>query len=109
MNSAIAALSIVKVEARYEALTKRLLHDVYIVRNEEEVDKRILQNGSTFISKNGKTIRKKAVLGGGSIGAYEGKRIGKRHYLKELHKQITQLDIDSKEINETVKTQQQQF
>ncbi len=109
LDGAIPALSIVNVADIYQPLTKRLLHDVYIVADDESLDARVLQNGYTFISKSGKTIRQKAVLGGGSIGAYEGKRIGKRQYLKELDKKIIQLDVSSKEINETVKTQQQQL
>ena len=51
-----------------------------------------LDNGSIFISKNGKVTKRKHSLSGGSVGLFEGKRIGRAKNLEKLQKEIKEIN-----------------
>ena len=50
-----------------------------------------LKNGNVLVSKSGKMIRGKYTLGGGSIGLFEGNKIGRAKNLERLAKEIQEL------------------
>ncbi len=101
---AVAAVDIIRVEDTHQALMQHLLKDVYIVNGTFD-PKKEQENGSIFISKNGKYVRQRSTLTGGSVGAYEGKRIGRRQHLQKLEKAIEQ---QSKKVDELRTAQKQQ-
>lgn len=89
IDGAIPAFSVLDYEVRYEKLLQYLLSEVYIVdeRNLPESP----TNGFVFISENGKFIKRKHALSGGSVGLFEGKRIGRAKNLEVLEKEIKSL------------------
>ena len=106
IEGATSAISIINADDEFQPLMAHLLHDVYIVDNEVEIQDNWLKNGTTFITKNGKFIRKKGQLTGGSAGAYEGKRIGQRQQIKDLQKQIKQLETKTAKLHKGITNKQ---
>lgn len=94
------ALNIVSTEAQYQTLIEHLLHKVYVVETTNQIPEDALQNGYVFITKDAKNIRQKSTLEGGSKGAYEGKRIGKRQQLNRLKADIDKLAKESQQLNQ---------
>ena len=83
---AIAATEIVEFENRYSNLISYLLNHAYIYDEALEV-----KNGwehLTFIAKSGKITRGHYTTSGGSVGLFEGKRIGRAKNLEKLSEQI---------------------
>ncbi len=91
--NAIAANSIIKVENKYKKLVHFLLRDVFIIDDAQTSQFDVNQFPSaTFLTKSGIFIRRKAWISGGSIGAFEGKRIGRIQQLQELSEEVEQLN-----------------
>jgi len=82
----IPALSVIDVEEKYKRLAEYLLGNVFIADNEEALAE---SNGFVLIEKNGKYVKGKYSLTGGSIGLFEGKRIGRVKNLEKLQDEIS--------------------
>ena len=98
----IASLSVVEVDSKYAALANHLLGNVFIAENEEA-----LQQSSTgiLLEKTGKYVKGKFTLTGGSVGIFEGKKIGRA---KNLEKLLVDIQAQEKVVNElkaTIQTQ----
>lgn len=89
--NAIPALDVVTVDEQYTELAKRLLGHVYVTNEDTDIAQAELQNGNVLVSKNGKMIRGKYTLGGGSVGLFEGNKIGRAKNLERLAKEIQEL------------------
>ncbi|MCL4639341.1 MULTISPECIES: chromosome segregation protein SMC [Olivibacter] len=89
----IPALSVVDTEERYLPLIKLLLHDVYILKTEDESDLEtpLPDTQLTILHKTGKFAKFRLGMSGGSVGLFEGKRIGRAKNLDNLSKEIKQL------------------
>jgi chromosome segregation protein len=100
---ATSATEIVEYDQKYSKLISHILDDVYVIGHET---KDILSdNSAIFITESGKFIKRKFSISGGSVGLFEGKRIGRAKNLekleieiKELQKRIssTRSDLDRK-------------
>ena len=93
IQDCIPALSIIDVEEKYQDLCNYLLRNVYVVTENQE-NTPFLQkdnSGMSFISKNGKFCRTRHALSGGSVGLFDGKRIGRAKHLETLSKEISTL------------------
>lgn len=91
----IHALQLIEVERNYQQLCNYLLKNVYIVLDEH--DNNILSSASeyascTFISQSGKYCKTKHSLSGGSVGLFDGKRIGRIKNLELLDKEIKKME-----------------
>ena len=84
-----AALDVVEIDSRYAKLAQNLLGNVFIAENEEA-----LHNSSdsfqdaVILEKTGKYVKGKYALTGGSVGLFEGKKIGRAKNLEKLQQQI---------------------
>ena len=85
LEGAIAALSVIDVEEKYKKLAEHLLGNVFIADNEEALRN---SNGFVVIEKNGKYVKGKYSLTGGSVGLFEGKKIGRLKNLEKLQEEI---------------------
>ena len=85
----IPALDVIEIEAQYANLAANLLGNVFIAENEE-----ILHNSpdsyrdAVVLEKTGKYVKGKYSLTGGSVGLFEGKKIGRAKNLEKLQEQI---------------------
>jgi chromosome segregation protein len=90
LEGAIPALSVVEVEERYKPLAQHLLGNVYIADSEDALQN---SNGFVVIEKNGKYVKGKYSLTGGSVGLIEGKKIGRVKNLEKLQDEISAQSI----------------
>ena len=85
LEGAIPALSVVEVEEKYRKLAEHLLANVFIADNDDALQN---SNGFVVIEKNGKYVKGKYSLTGGSVGLIEGKKIGRVKNLEKLQEEI---------------------
>ncbi len=81
----IKALDVIEVDEPYKKLAEYLLGNVFIAENEEALTN---SNGAIVLEKSGKYVKGKYTLTGGSIGLFEGKRIGRAKNLEKLNNEI---------------------
>lgn len=85
VQGAISALDVIEIDEKYRNLARYLLANVIIADNEEALQN---SNGFVVIEKSGKYVKGKYSLTGGSIGLFEGKKIGRAKNLEKLHEEI---------------------
>jgi chromosome segregation protein len=90
----ISALDVIEVEKKYQPLCNHLLKNVYLVNDESELNNTNLTEGLVLIAQSGKFNKTKYTMAGGSVGLFEGKRIGRAKNLENLAKEIKKLEID---------------
>ena len=87
--NAIAATEIIEFDIKYSRLINFILDNVYIVQG--DYPDFPSQKEGVFLAESGKYIKKKFSLSGGSVGLFEGKRIGRAKNLEKLEKEIKEL------------------
>ncbi|TZF83891.1 chromosome segregation protein SMC [Pedobacter sp. BS3] len=92
----IQALEIIDVEARYRPLCEMLLHNVFILPSgdEKELEQPLPGEPVVILSGTGKFSKSRYTLSGGSVGLFEGKRIGRAKNLENLSKEIRRLETE---------------
>ncbi|MDB5272827.1 MAG: smc [Chitinophagaceae bacterium] len=107
VSNAIYALDIVDVDKEYRHLAEFLLNNVYIVtENQENLPD---QSDVVLITVNGKISKREFSISGGSVGLFEGKRIGRAKNLEKLEVDIKQLTQQIEEVRVKLDTQQKEF
>ncbi|MEP6596550.1 MAG: AAA family ATPase, partial [Ginsengibacter sp.] len=86
VGGTIPALSVIEIDNKYQHLAGYLLGNVFIAENEEALQN---SNGGVVLEKHGKYVKGKFSLSGGSVGLFEGKKIGRAKNLEKLIKEIT--------------------
>ncbi|MEN9952024.1 MAG: chromosome segregation protein, partial [Bacteroidota bacterium] len=81
----IAATDIVEYDQKYANLVKYLLGNVLIAEDESALEN---ANGSIILERHGKYVKGKYALTGGSVGLFEGKKIGRAKNLEKLVAEI---------------------
>ncbi len=89
-ENTIPALRVVEIDSKYANLAKHLLGNVFIAENEEALNN---SNGAVVLEKNGKYVKGKYSLTGGSVGLFEGKKIGRAKNLEKLIEEIGEQEI----------------
>jgi chromosome segregation protein len=100
-DNAIPATEIIDYESKYKHLVAHILDDVYIVTGSESVIPRDPE--SIFITDNGKVTKRKYSISGGSVGLFEGKRIGRAKNLEKLLADVKKLQSKLDEIEDNYK------
>ncbi len=106
-DNAISATEIAEYDTKYKRLVAYILDDVYIVSGPENSipeDKE-----SVFITQNGKITKRKYSISGGSVGLFEGKRIGRAKNLDKLQITVKKLQKKLEEIEENYKQKRQEL
>ena len=81
----IRALDVIEVDEQYRKLAAYLLSNVFIADNDDVL---VNSNGAVILEKTGKYVKGKYSLSGGSVGLFEGKKIGRAKNLEKLHDEI---------------------
>lgn len=81
----IRAMEVIEVDDQYRKLAEYLLGNVYIAENDEAITN---SNGAVVLEKTGKYVKGKYTLTGGSVGLFEGKKIGRAKNLEKLAEEI---------------------
>jgi chromosome segregation protein len=98
-GGAIDALSVIDVEEKYRKLAEHLLGNVFIADNEQALQN---SNGFVVIEKNGKYVKGKYSLTGGSVGLFEGKKIGRVKNLEKLQEEISSQNYVVEKLKEEI-------
>jgi chromosome segregation protein len=89
------AIELVETDPAYRKLVSYLLENV-VITDSEEIGGELPEGNRTILSKSGRIIRRKHSLSGGSVGLFEGKKIGRKKSLEILSNKIKELEIDAK-------------
>lgn len=87
LDATIPVLDVIEVEPRYRKLAEHLLGHVLIAENDSVLESTTTH---TIIEKSGKYVKGKYTLTGGSVGLFEGKKIGRAKNLEKLQAEITE-------------------
>lgn len=87
----VSAAEEVQVDDKYRKLLDHLLEGVCI-SEKEDLDKALESSNHTILSKSGKFIQTKYHVVGGSVGLFEGKKIGRKKNLEVLETEISDLE-----------------
>lgn len=85
-SGTIAAMDVIEVDEPYRKLATELLGNVFIAENEDALQN---SNGAVILEKTGKYVKGAYSLSGGSVGMFEGKKIGRVKNLEKLREEIT--------------------
>jgi chromosome segregation protein len=99
---AIPALQVVRVDDQYQHLAQHLLGHVFIAENPEALLQTNLPEGIVLVEQTGKTVRGQYTIGGGSIGLFEGNKIGRAKNLERLASEIADLSATTKKLQEHI-------
>ena len=99
---AVAALDVVTVDEQYAGLAQHLLGHVYITDEGADITQYGPGTSHVLVQKNGKVIIGKYTLGGGSIGSFEGNKIGRAKNLERLAKEIQELTVTTNELKQYI-------
>jgi chromosome segregation protein len=88
-DNAFPATEIIEYDQKYKRLMSFILDKVYIY--EGDIKHIPHSDENTFITKNGKLTKRKFSISGGSVGLFEGKRIGRAKNMEKLEKEIKEL------------------
>ncbi|HEX9513864.1 MAG TPA: chromosome segregation protein SMC [Puia sp.] len=84
-NGTIPAMDVIEVDGQYRSLAQHLLGNVFIAEDEEALEN---SNGAVVLEKHGKYVKGKYSITGGSVGLFEGKKIGRAKNLEKLREEI---------------------
>jgi chromosome segregation protein len=105
--NSIAALDIVEFDPKYKNLINYILDKVYIVtENQDDLPQ---DENTVFITQNGKVTKRKFSISGGSVGLFEGKRIGRAKNLEKLEVDIKALNQDLEDIKVNLDKKQKEY
>ncbi|MFZ9240573.1 MAG: chromosome segregation protein SMC, partial [Chitinophagaceae bacterium] len=86
----IAATEVVEYDTKYANLVKYLLGNVLIAEDESALEN---ANGSIILERHGKYVKGKYSLTGGSVGLFEGNKIGRVKNLEKLENEIAEQEV----------------
>ncbi|MFN5439935.1 MAG: chromosome segregation protein SMC, partial [Bacteroidota bacterium] len=86
----ISAMDVVEYDAKYSNLVKYLLGNVLIAEDESALEN---ANGSIILERHGKYVKGKYSLTGGSVGLFEGNKIGRVKNLEKLESEIAAQEV----------------
>ncbi len=106
-ENARRALDIVEYDAKYQKLIEYILDNVYILTDKQ--DEIPSDNSRVFITQNGKITKRTYSITGGSVGLFEGKRIGRVKNLEKLDKEIKTLGSELESIKRVIEKKQKEL
>jgi chromosome segregation protein len=90
------ATDVVKVDKVFQPLLDHLLHNV-LVTDADTLPERPPE-GITVLTRSGRFIRRPFSVSGGSVGLFEGKKIGRKKNLEVLEKAIEAAELQARAI-----------
>lgn len=106
-SNAFPATQIIEFDPKYKKLMSYILDRVYIY--EGDIKNIPASDENTFITKSGKLTRRRFSISGGSVGLFEGKKIGRAKNLEKLEKEIRELTTKLDEIRTSLVEKQSDF
>ncbi|MFD2554868.1 chromosome segregation protein SMC [Sphingobacterium tabacisoli] len=103
----VSAMEVIKVDKKYEKLCLELLKNVYLLHADDpkSIETDLPTADAVILHHEGKFNKHKLGLSGGSVGLFEGKRIGRAKNLENLAKEIKTLNAHIAELMEVEEEQ----
>ncbi|MDL5051538.1 chromosome segregation protein SMC [Oscillatoria amoena NRMC-F 0135] len=99
-DNAYPATQVIEFDPKYRKLMAFILDRVYVY--EGDIKGIPADDDNTFITKSGKLTKKRFSISGGSVGLFEGKKIGRAKNLEKLDKEIKELSAKLGEIRDNL-------
>lgn len=103
----IKAIDVVNFDNKYQKLIVELFHNVFI--SPADMDETSLHEDAIVIDKSGSMIAGQMKISGGSIGLFEGKKIGRKKSLEDLNDIINELDRKIIEIEKEIENKNKEL
>ncbi|MFC2186174.1 chromosome segregation protein SMC [Fulvivirgaceae bacterium LMO-SS25] len=100
----IRAIDIVEYDTKFNDLVQLLLGNVFLFEADHLTEP---EDGTVFLNINGRLARKKISISGGSVGLFEGKKIGRAKNLEKLSKDIKFLNAQIEKLEDITLHQQE--
>ena len=102
IEGCIPAMNIIEADGKYSNLINRLLGNVFLLDEGENTEKVLLELMAAnpklvFLDINGKISATRGQISGGSLGLFEGKRLGRKKNLEILQKDINKVKVELKQ------------
>ena len=82
----IPVMDVIEIDGQYRKLAEQLLGNVFIADDESALEN---SNGFVVLEKHGKYVKGSYTLTGGSVGLFEGRKIGRAKNLEKLRDEIS--------------------
>ncbi len=111
IDNSLAASDVIEVDSKYDKLVNHLLGNVLIQKEEDETQLESVANNSEVIllSKKGQFVSRRFSISGGSLDAFQGKRIGRKKNLEILKIQIEELSAQSDALKKNIVEQEREL
>lgn len=104
------ALSVIEVSDNYLPIFQDLLDGVYLLEEEEHLEDVIrYPDEVSIISLSGSILKANKTIIGGSVGLFEGKKIGRKKNLEKLEQEIQSLDSGAIELSRQLSASKDQL
>lgn len=104
--NAFPATQIIEFDPKYTKLMSFILDKVYLTEGDI---KGMPSDGNTFITKSGKVTKRKFSLSGGSVGLFEGKKIGRAKNLEKLEREIKEFTKKLEDVRHSLVDRQREL
>lgn len=105
--NAFPATQIIEFDPRFQKLMAYILDKVYIY--EGDAKDLPANDDSIFIARTGKVTRRRYSLSGGSVGLFEGKKLGRAKNLEKLDREIKELTKKVEDIRNSLLDRQREL
>ena len=85
------AIDVIQVDSPYYNMFSYLLENV-VVSESDKLQTELINKEVTVLSKSGRVVQRKYSISGGSVGLFEGKKIGRKKNLEVLEMEIKKLE-----------------
>ncbi|MEM1318837.1 MAG: chromosome segregation protein SMC [Bacteroidota bacterium] len=92
------AIDLVETDDVYKKLCHYLLENVVVTDN-EDLKQDVGNKQAVLLSKSGRFVQRRFSISGGSVGLFEGKKIGRKKNLEVLDQQIKKLDKQERKLS----------
>ncbi len=92
------AIDLIETDEPYHNLCSYLLENVLVTDN-EDIKAKVSDENLVLLSKSGGFVKRKFSVSGGSVGLFEGKKIGRKKNLEVLEISIKKLEKEEKKIS----------
>ena len=103
MTGVRPAVEVLIYDKKYEALVSHLFRDVYLANENTSIESLKVPEGISVISSNGSMIKSKGMIRGGSIGIFEGKKLGRIKNVEKLEKLIEKLIVQRDKLEQKIR------
>ncbi|MEK6479904.1 chromosome segregation protein SMC [Catalinimonas sp. 4WD22] len=105
-DNAVSAAEIVEYDPAYQSLVQYVLNNAYIVNGDYTIPE---DKETSFITKDGRIVQHPFSMAGGSVGLFEGKRIGRAKNMEKLKVQLKDLEKEVEAQQQSIQEKQLQL